>query len=763
VIVFEGLGMAGRVRLLMAVLVAACASVSALPAHAAAATNRAHGRCDFFSGGVSSLRAGWDPNPTVTGDESWFVNDQITYDGVGNPLTIVDAPANTRECFVYDYRQHLTHAWTKPGANLCEITGVQPVADTTPTTSGGTEPYDDTYTFDAYSRLTRHTDTTTHTYTYTDANHPNAPTGITNGPTLAYNPNGATTTVNGTPTYTWDPAHRLTTVTGTQTNTYTTTNQRLTRTTTATGTTTIYLPNLEITRPTTAPTPVTITRYYTLDNQPIATRTTTGVWWQCPQRQHHTTCTPPTNTSPGTPTPDRQRLTPTGTPRPGTTPTLPTTDHAYLGQPTDPTGLTYLNNRYYNPTLGVFLSVDPLDATTNQPYTYANGNPTTNSDPSGLCWFDFCDGWGDAAVDAVEAAVDQEVRFHRGVVDGTIGLVKGVGSTIAHPASAAKAVWHQLQDCNYQPGCAGSQMALGPVIRDTKAHGFAHAFGTLMPQILLFAASDGIGETAALGDTTETVGTATEAESEVLEGAVCSFDPDTRVLMADGTTKAIGDVEIGDSVEAADPSTGQDQGGRAVTALHSHQDDDLIDVTVTGRDGKLHIIHTTARHPFWEDTSHTWVPAGNLRAGQEVRTVDGRDVVIADVSDRSGESEMLNLTVSGLHTFYVKAGDAAVLVHNTCGDGFGRGGQRLSPDPAAGGSPHSTFRTDPVTGEVTHYTTWEPNPQNPLGYDPVLRYDGVGGAHFNKIGQIDVPTPHVQGPGIPGGVRPAQPWEIPWR
>ncbi len=233
--------------------------------------------------------------------------------------------------------------------------------------------------------------------------------------------------------------------------------------------------------------------------------------------------------------------------------------------------------------------------------------------------------------------------------------------------------------------------------------------------------------------------------------------------MADGTTKAIKDVAIGDSVEAADPSSGQDQGGRSVTALHSHQDDDLIDISVTGRDGKLHVIHTTARHPFWEGTSHTWVPAGNLLAGQELHTVDGRDVGIVDVSDRPGGSEMLNLTVSGLHTFYVKAGDAAVLVHNTCGDGFGRGGQRLSPDPAAGGSPHSTFRTDPVTGEVTHYTTWEPNPQNPLGYDPVLRYDGVGGAHFNKVDQIDVPTPHVQGPGIPGGVRPAQPWEIPWR
>jgi hypothetical protein len=45
----------------------------------------------------------------------------------------------------------------------------------------------------------------------------------------------------------------------------------------------------------------------------------------------------------------------------------------------------FLNNRYYNPTVGVFLSVDPMVAKTGDPYLYAAGNPTTFSDPSGLC------------------------------------------------------------------------------------------------------------------------------------------------------------------------------------------------------------------------------------------------------------------------------------------------------------------------------------------------------------------------------------------
>ncbi len=47
-------------------------------------------------------------------------------------------------------------------------------------------------------------------------------------------------------------------------------------------------------------------------------------------------------------------------------------------------GSNYLNNRHYDPTTGVFISVDPLVTITGQPYIYASGNPTTLSDPTGL-------------------------------------------------------------------------------------------------------------------------------------------------------------------------------------------------------------------------------------------------------------------------------------------------------------------------------------------------------------------------------------------
>lgn len=49
----------------------------------------------------------------------------------------------------------------------------------------------------------------------------------------------------------------------------------------------------------------------------------------------------------------------------------------------------FLNNRYYDPTLSRFISVDPLASPGNpqslNPYTYALGNPVTLSDPLGLC------------------------------------------------------------------------------------------------------------------------------------------------------------------------------------------------------------------------------------------------------------------------------------------------------------------------------------------------------------------------------------------
>jgi RHS repeat-associated protein len=60
------------------------------------------------------------------------------------------------------------------------------------------------------------------------------------------------------------------------------------------------------------------------------------------------------------------------------------TPFGYAGGYTDPDGLIYLLNRYYNPATGQFMSVDPDLSKTLLPYSYASGNPVSQTDPNGL-------------------------------------------------------------------------------------------------------------------------------------------------------------------------------------------------------------------------------------------------------------------------------------------------------------------------------------------------------------------------------------------
>lgn len=109
-----------------------------------------------------------------------------------------------------------------------------------------------------------------------------------------------------------------------------------------------------------------------------------------------------------------------------------------------------------------------------------------------------------------------------------------------------------------------------------------------------------------------------------------------------------------------------------------------------------------------------------------------------------------------------QAGDDAPKSEDSGSDGNSRetGGNTVTPDTSAAG-PHTTWKTDPVTGEITRHGTWTPNDQNPTGWDTTQSTDLEGKSHFNKKTGERVPTPHTQGKGIDGGIRPAKSSEIP--
>jgi len=86
---------------------------------------------------------------------------------------------------------------------------------------------------------------------------------------------------------------------------------------------------------------------------------------------------------------------------------------------------------------------------------------------------------------------------------------------------------------------------------------------------------------------------------------------------------------------------------------------------------------------------------------------------------------------------------------------------RLSPIGEAVG-PHTVWKTDAM-GKISRHETYTPNSRNPSGWDMNQSTDVTGKGHTNSLTGTNVDTPHTQGRNIPGGVRPAEPHEVPKR
>jgi len=149
-----------------------------------------------------------------------------------------------------------------------------------------------------------------------------------------------------------------------------------------------------------------------------------------------------------------------------------------------------------------------------------------------------------------------------------------------------------------------------------------------------------------------------------------SFVAGTRVLLADGTTVPIEQIELGDEVLAADPTTGE-QGAYPVTALIEGAGVKTLVTIETEAD----TVITTGGHPFWSVTDRAWVDAVDLDAGNELLTAEGTTQTVTEVTVEQARTVVFNLTVELLHTYYVATGTTNVLVHNCGGAGPVRAGQ----------------------------------------------------------------------------------------
>jgi RHS repeat-associated protein len=313
------------------------------------------------------------------------------YDPAGNVTRIADVSPNPddTQCFTYDHLRRLTDAWT-PGSEDCSAT---------PTTNGlnGPAPYWLSWTYDqAGNRLsqTNHAgsgDKTT-TYTYPSAGgtqpHTLTSTAVSGGGSSSWTYDAAGNTLSrpegngGQQTLTWDFEGRLASVTGAEGTTsyiYDADGNRLI--TRDSDGKTLYLPQQEVRWDADTGTAV-CTRFYHYHGQTIASRTSTGLTWLGTDHQGTAQVAIAEQ--------DQQvqirRQGPFGEPR-GTVSSWPNRK-GFVGGDQDPSGLTHLGAREYDPAIGRFISIDPImDLTDPQQihgYAYASNNPITYSDETGL-------------------------------------------------------------------------------------------------------------------------------------------------------------------------------------------------------------------------------------------------------------------------------------------------------------------------------------------------------------------------------------------
>ncbi|MFD7442329.1 DNRLRE domain-containing protein [Streptomyces sp. NPDC059909] len=311
--------------------------------------------------------------------------------------------------------------------------------------------------------------------------------------------------------------------------------------------------------------------------------------------------------------------------------------------------------RNYDPGLNRFLTRDSYsgaladmslatDPFTGNRYSFAGGNPISFVELDGHLF-------GLSLSDIGHAALD------------VVGLVPVVGEV----ADVANGIWYAAEG-NYVDAALSMSSAIpfvGYAASAVKAGKYAKKG---------VDALDSANDIRKAEDKADDVADAATPPKpkEKSEPTSCpnSFVPGTKVVLADGSTKNIESLEVGDQVVATDPETG-DTRSRMVTDTRNHEaGKDLVTLTVDpdGKDGeaKPGTITSTAGHLYWLPDYGKWVAAAELRSGMWLQTSAGTWVQITAVDTAHRTARVYNLSVEGVHTYYAVAGETAVLVHN-CG------------------------------------------------------------------------------------------------
>ncbi|MCW3844989.1 polymorphic toxin-type HINT domain-containing protein, partial [Micromonospora yasonensis] len=436
----------------------------------------------------------------------------------------------------------------------------------------------------------------------------------------------------------------------------------------------------------------------------------------------------------------------TGVDKPGSTPDgeEPYNAFRFNASRWDANSGTYdMGFRNYDPGLNRFLTRDAyggaladmslaVDAFTGNRYAFAGGNPISfvelDGHLFGMSWSDI----GHAALD-----------------------VAGMVPVIGEVADVANGIWYAAEG-NYVDAALSLASAI-PLAGNAVAAAKLAKTGKKIADGIDTAKDIEKGVEAAT-DAKKALPTntpKTKTDNPTTPTKCNSFVPGTKVLLADGSSKPIEDVKIGDRVLATDVESG-DQQSRPVTQLIQGDGVKKLVTIVVDTDGKsggkTSTIVATDGHRFYLPDSGVWVTAGQLKVGAWLQTSSGTWVQISAIRHESHVQRVHNFTVDGQHTYYVLAGETPVLAHNdACPTGkpnaedaaewVDEGGDLRGPSPEYG-MPKESYdyqsgvagaRSNPQTGRAMAPQLSMPGAD---GVAVTAKFDGVNGNEIidRKVG-----------------------------
>lgn len=670
---------------------------------------------DDATGRLTDAKTVRETAPTIVSDVHYG------YDPAGNILSTADTITGDTQCFTYDYLQRLTEAWTPDASSTC---------DSQPSTStlGGPAPYWQSYRYDPSGNRTQlvnhaslttvgQASTTNYTYPAAGGAQPHTLTSATTTTdsasdivgTYTYDPAGNTLTRPGASaeqTLSWDSENHLASLTeGSDAASYlydADGTRLIARDKTGS---TLYLPNQELHYDPATDT-TTGTRYYTYGNQSIAVRTHDGLTWLVSDQQGTAVAQIPDAAGQE---PVWRRQDPFGNLR-GAQATSWTGSRGFVGGTLDPTGLTHLGAREYDAGTGRFLSDDPITDTSNPQqlngYAYANNSPITQSDPAGTmaaaitdegtpctnCTYDppappkpqpkKC-GFFDVGCHVSHAwhATVHWAQKHPTLVSTVVSVAVGIGCEAAIGVTGVGAV-----ACGAVAGAVASAVSYGLTcsaahncnVKDLAVETAVGAVTGAVGGALGVAAGAGsklvVGAAKNLMRKAVTRGAEKAAddvaESGASRAASCviphSFIGTTPVLMANGDSKPIDQIQPGDEVANNQHGDTTLRRHRVDKVIVTRTDRHYVELTLDTPTGQAHLT-TTTHHPFWDVTTDAWTQAADLRHGDKLQTPTGT-VHIRTIRIYTATRITYDLTIHGLHTYYVLAATTPVLVHNCGGE-----------------------------------------------------------------------------------------------